>query len=298
MSDDARERVAKALFDMDHQQEWAMPWSIMGPNIREQYARRADRILEALRAAPEVGRGATAAGEGVAGDFGYGAGGVPAPEVCVMGLCETAHVLLQPRAYRFVVMPGCAKCEEMARVATDMPEGGTRTPWATTSTTTPVTTSTTTPDTPSHAQPPAPAESEEPEGWMHVLDMGVKAALGLLANSDMGPMDRATVATILTRCFDAYRAAHPERPPVAASTLIHEDVKPPAWDLTTEERRSGTERREGRDICGSTVQHGGFGMYVCLQPPGGHHTHGMDKALSNWRHRSRADRRQQREPSK
>ena len=64
--------------------------------------------------------------------FGY----VPAPraepvEPLVMGLCETRHLLLKPQTYRFVVMPGCAKCEAAAREATDMPwtvEGSTLAP--------------------------------------------------------------------------------------------------------------------------------------------------------------------------
>lgn len=36
-------------------------------------------------------------------------------DVLEMGLCETEHVLLKPnRTYRFVVMPDCDRCKELA----------------------------------------------------------------------------------------------------------------------------------------------------------------------------------------
>jgi hypothetical protein len=42
----------------------------------------------------------------------------PAPkadDVIEMGLCEVPHISLRPdQLYRFVVMPGCAKCESAA----------------------------------------------------------------------------------------------------------------------------------------------------------------------------------------
>ncbi len=35
--------------------------------------------------------------------------------VIVMGLCEIPHIMLRPnQLYRFVVMPGCKKCEAAA----------------------------------------------------------------------------------------------------------------------------------------------------------------------------------------
>jgi hypothetical protein len=46
-----------------------------------------------------------------------------ATPVTVMGLCETAQLFLHPnQTYRFVVMPGCPRCAELARHA-DGPVG-------------------------------------------------------------------------------------------------------------------------------------------------------------------------------
>lgn len=53
-----------------------------------------------------------------------------------------------------------------------------------------------------------PERRAEPE-YEAVLEMGVNAVLELLRH-EMGPQDRATTATVLTRCFDAYRALRSE----------------------------------------------------------------------------------------
>jgi hypothetical protein len=47
---------------------------------------------------------------------------VAQPETVIeMGLCEVDHIMLRPnRLYRFVVMPNCKKCEELASA---YPEG-------------------------------------------------------------------------------------------------------------------------------------------------------------------------------
>lgn len=144
--DDAKEALMDelCLFRADCER-----W-LMTNGSQPDVARRADRILRLLNAQP-VGAPPREPGEAV-GRFGYGAGGVPAEEVCVLGLCETERVLLQPRAYRFVVMPGCARCAEMARDATDMPEANTAQPWITT---------TTTPS--AHRLPPSSPQSEPRE---------------------------------------------------------------------------------------------------------------------------------------
>jgi hypothetical protein len=42
----------------------------------------------------------------------------PATTVTVMGLCETEQLFLHPnQTYRFVVMPGCPRCADLARYA-------------------------------------------------------------------------------------------------------------------------------------------------------------------------------------
>jgi len=42
---------------------------------------------------------------------------VDAGDVIEMGLCEAEHVFLRPgRTYRFISMPGCARCRELADI--------------------------------------------------------------------------------------------------------------------------------------------------------------------------------------
>jgi len=132
--------------------------------------------------------------------FGFGAGGVPAEEVCVMGLCEVPHVHLQPRVYRFIIMPGCEKCVKAAREATEMPGDETKAmPWEITGSTT----------------PPAPAEAASREERPRIIetedgpqDLGehYEAIYGLadaIADGfDMEPGDALGVAIDATRRYE------------------------------------------------------------------------------------------------